>query len=83
MRPFPECRLVQGHFGDACGNCKWRDHAARCRFPIVIDLDSSESSSDNDDDEDEDVKPAVRQHPNLSRAIEGLGVAADHPIVVE
>ena len=19
-----------GHFGNACGNCKWRDHGARC-----------------------------------------------------
>lgn len=30
LRPFPSCRRVQGHFGGACANCKWRDHAARC-----------------------------------------------------
>ena len=30
LRPFPECRRVVGHFGGACANCKWRDHAARC-----------------------------------------------------
>ncbi|KAL2377819.1 hypothetical protein RJ035_007609, partial [Blastomyces gilchristii] len=30
LRPFPECRRVPGHFGGACGNCKWRDHAIRC-----------------------------------------------------
>jgi hypothetical protein len=30
FRPFPECRRVPGHFGGCCGNCKWRDHAARC-----------------------------------------------------
>lgn len=29
-RPFPECRRVAGHFGGACANCKWRDHASRC-----------------------------------------------------
>lgn len=28
--PFTDCRRVQGHFDGACGNCKWRDHAARC-----------------------------------------------------
>ena len=30
LRPFPECRRVAGHFGGACANCKWRDHASRC-----------------------------------------------------
>jgi hypothetical protein len=28
LRPFPECRRTQGHFGGCCGNCKWHDHAA-------------------------------------------------------
>lgn len=28
--PFTDCRRVRGHFDGACGNCKWRDHAARC-----------------------------------------------------
>jgi hypothetical protein len=28
--PFPECRRTKGHFEGCCGNCKWRDHAARC-----------------------------------------------------
>ena len=30
LRPFPKCRRVAGHFGGACANCKWRDHASRC-----------------------------------------------------
>ncbi|OJD20098.1 hypothetical protein ACJ73_08569 [Blastomyces percursus] len=50
FRPFPECRRVPGHFGGACGNCKWQDHAARCSVRDggieVIDLDD-----DDDDDE--------------------------------
>ena len=32
LRPFPRCVRVAGHFGGACGNCKWRDHAARCSY---------------------------------------------------
>jgi hypothetical protein len=42
--PFPECRYIPGEFGNACGNCKWRDHAARCRHP---------GTDDNGDDPDE------------------------------
>lgn len=29
---FPECRRLPGHFGGACGNCKWLDRAARCSY---------------------------------------------------
>lgn len=29
-KPFPECIRLPGYFGGCCGNCKWRDHAARC-----------------------------------------------------
>jgi hypothetical protein len=28
--PFPKCRYISSEFGNACSNCKWRDHAARC-----------------------------------------------------
>ncbi len=35
LSPFPECRFVRGHYGNACGNCKWRDHAARCQHGAV------------------------------------------------
>lgn len=30
LRAFPECKGLSGYLGGACGNCKWRDHAARC-----------------------------------------------------
>ncbi|KAL1954481.1 hypothetical protein VTO42DRAFT_1157 [Malbranchea cinnamomea] len=30
LRPFPECRRLPDHFGGACGNCKWRNHASHC-----------------------------------------------------
>ena len=33
LRPFLQCRTAgPEHFDGACGNCKWRDHAARCTF---------------------------------------------------
>jgi Protein of unknown function (DUF3716) len=86
--PFPECRHVQGHFGGCCGNCKWPDAAARCVFPITINVDSDSDSQplddddDDDDDEAEDVKPVVRQQ-DTSRAIKGPGVAAADPILIE
>jgi Protein of unknown function (DUF3716) len=44
LRPFPECRRIQGHFGGCCGNCKWRDHAARCTARNI-------ESDDEDGDE--------------------------------
>jgi hypothetical protein len=28
--PFTDCRRTKGYFDGCCGNCKWRDHAARC-----------------------------------------------------
>jgi Protein of unknown function (DUF3716) len=45
--PFPQCRRLTGHFGGACGNCKWPDHAARCS---VRDQDSELSGDDGDDE---------------------------------
>ncbi|KAF5876173.1 uncharacterized protein Bfra_002575 [Botrytis fragariae] len=30
LRPFPDCRRVEGHFDNSCGNCKWRDHGILC-----------------------------------------------------
>ena len=48
LRPFPECRRAIGHFGGCCGNCKWRDHAARCSARD----DNNVVLSDDDDDDD-------------------------------
>ncbi|KAJ5249373.1 hypothetical protein N7524_011689 [Penicillium chrysogenum] len=39
-RPFPAYVRAPGHFGGACGNCKWRDAAIRCTV-----RDSSERST--------------------------------------
>jgi hypothetical protein len=54
FRPFPECRHLPGHFGGACGNCKWRDHASRCSVRdtgfggVTIDLTSDEEDGGNE-----------------------------------
>lgn len=47
LTPFPECISVAEHFGGCCGNCKWRDHGARCRRRP--DPDSSDESNRNGD----------------------------------
>ena len=63
---------VPGHFGGSCGNCKWRDHAARC---TACDNDDDDSSDSSDDDSDVEIVGV--------RAIEGPGAAAASPIVLE
>jgi hypothetical protein len=57
--PFPTCVRLVGHFGGACGNCKWRDHAARCVVHDEDDGDSSEAGSDGLllEDPEEPVEP--------------------------
>lgn len=52
LRPFTECVRLPGHFGGACGNCKWRDRASHCSVRdeiqqartevIVLDDDSGD-----------------------------------------
>ena len=54
--PFTDCRRVQGHFDGACGNCKWRDHAARC---------SVRSPEEEEEEDEEEVEEAGQ------RTIEG------------
>lgn len=46
LRPFPECRRIVGHFGGCCGNCKWRDHAARCEVQDPGESDGDDSGND-------------------------------------
>jgi len=53
MSPFTECRRTLGHFGGACGNCKWRDHASRCSLANKNDGRVIELSDDDDGDDDE------------------------------
>jgi hypothetical protein len=61
--PFPECRYIPGEFGNACGNCKWRDHAARCRHPGV----GNDDNDDQDDSDDSDQPPRRRRRLVRSR----------------
>lgn len=58
LRPFPECRRLPRHFGGCCGNCKWRDHAARC---IVVRGDSDEDSSSDDSSDSGEGGPGPLQ----------------------
>ena len=41
-----------GHFGGACGNCKWHDYVARCS--VREDLGDEEGSDEPDEDFDPD-----------------------------
>jgi Protein of unknown function (DUF3716) len=51
--PFPSCRRVPGHFGGACANCKWRDHASRC---TVRDENGGDGDPEDDSSDDSDVE---------------------------
>ena len=80
--PFPECRFVPGYFGDACGNCKWRDHAARCQHPR--DDDSDNNSDDEDPRTERPRLLAPAPGPRRGRAVvvvPAYGSAAN-PIVL-
>ena len=88
LAPFPHCLRIPGHFGGACGNCKWRDHAARCRWP-------DEEDGGDDDDGAGPVRdpgppqtrlrdPDSRRRPNSPAGPRRLGGAgsAGNPIVL-
>jgi Protein of unknown function (DUF3716) len=68
LRPFPEYRHIQGHFGGCCGNCKWRDHAARY---TARNIESDDDSSSDDEDGDEQAVVLM------------AGAGADNPIVLD
>jgi hypothetical protein len=67
LRPFPECRFVRGHFGSACGNCKWRDHGARCNAANMGDEapdDAPDDAPDGDvEGDNEGNKPPPPAQP--------------------
>jgi hypothetical protein len=54
--PFTDCRRVQGHFDGACGNCKWRDHAAKCtvRCPEEEEQPAIEGLYEAEEEEEEE-----------------------------
>jgi Protein of unknown function (DUF3716) len=60
LRPFPNCTSIVGQFGGSCGNCKWRDHAARCRPPTPSPSSSPSSFSRPGSDSEQQDAP---EHP--------------------
>jgi hypothetical protein len=70
LSPFPSCRRLFGHFGNACGNCKWRDHAIRCTDPDDSDLEGYEVSEPDSDD----PAPAPAPPPKRLRGAPSLSV---------
>ena len=84
LSPFPECAMVAGHFGGSCGNCKWRDHAARCHpSPAPADEDDG-----NDSDEVVIVRSSGPRRPAIDAPVRrGLLEAGDgsrgDPLVID
>ncbi|OJD25631.1 hypothetical protein ACJ73_03003 [Blastomyces percursus] len=78
FRPFPECRRVPGHFGGACSNCKWWDHAARCSV-----RDGGIEVVDLDDDDDYDKGGPQRQMGPPGQRLLTAGSTPAAPIVLE
>ena len=70
LRPFPVCLRVPGHFQGCCGNCKLREHGARCSFGAAGDdggdggdsggRRTSSPSSDEDEEEQQQPPPPRR-----------------------
>ena len=86
-RPFPECRRVPGHFGGACANCKWRDHASRCS---VRDGADDDGGPDDDSSDDSDVQfvgvrrlKAPPSGGNTHNSAAGAAGGAANPITVD
>jgi Protein of unknown function (DUF3716) len=71
LRPFPECRRLLGHFGGACGNCKWRDHASRCSVRDGEDAVEVILIADTDEEGEE-----TQQQRQIA------GATSDSPIVL-
>lgn len=60
-KAFPTCIRLPGHFGGACVNCVWPNHAARCTARDEAQPppspSSGESSSDDSSDQDGSYHP--------------------------
>ncbi|KAL8686414.1 MAG: hypothetical protein Q9218_007121 [Villophora microphyllina] len=72
LRPFPECRRTPGHFGGCCGNCKWRDHCARCSVRETDSPDGGsvvESLSSDDDNNGLAGGPPASLPASLARRV--------------
>ena len=53
-KAFPSCVRQAGHFGGACANCKWSDHAARCTVRDGATPSGGDSNPPDDDDSTDD-----------------------------
>ena len=73
LTPFPVCMTVRGHFQGACGNCKWRDHGARCFLGDNPRRSPSKRSDDDDEDEDSPPPPSRKRKPSSSDKKRGQG----------
>ncbi|EDN10720.1 predicted protein [Histoplasma mississippiense (nom. inval.)] len=80
LQPFPECRRLPGHFGGACGNCKWRDHAIRCS---VRDGEGVEVIEIVDDDDDEEDGPQRRMRGPSEQQLLTAGSTPAAPIILD
>lgn len=77
LHPFPQCSRLPGHFGGACGNCKWRDHTIRCSVQDGEDAVEVIEIADTDD-EDGSQQPGGR-----SRALITDGSTPSFAILIE
>lgn len=77
-RPFPECRYIPNEFGNACGNCKWKDHASKCRHAVHNDGDHDpEDDFENDDSDDE---PLIRRRVRTRASVRTIAVVEVPPV---
>ncbi|EDN05524.1 predicted protein [Histoplasma mississippiense (nom. inval.)] len=79
-RSSAECRRLPGHFGGACGNCKWRDHAIRCS---ERDGEGVEVIEIVDDDDDEEDGPQRRMRGPSGQQLLTAGSTPAAPIILD
>ena len=70
-RPFLECRFVRDCFGDACGNCKWRDHGKRCKHGVEESVVKEEPEDDDNPDPDPPQSTQRGKYQRKGRRTEG------------
>ncbi|PKS06113.1 hypothetical protein jhhlp_007947 [Lomentospora prolificans] len=77
-RPFPVCVRTPGHFGGACGNYKWRDHAARC----MPGDDQGGDDEMGDDGMGGGGRVRTRRTQGRYPALPAAGSSSENPIVL-
>ena len=72
------------HFGGACANCKWRDHAGRCSVRDGQADDTDESGSLDDDRLGRDLEagPAGDGGQHVQALSVVLDSSVDNPIIL-